>query len=68
MIQTLHINKSDYQKTNHNTNIKTYYQEKDPTMMQSLMSQGETKDAEIQKTEEAGGCSLPEEATQPNAT
>lgn len=36
--------------------------------MQSLKPQGETKDSEIQKTEETGGCALRREATQPSAT
>lgn len=44
------------------------YREKDPILMQSLRPQGEIKDAEIQKTEEIGGCAFPGEATQPNAT
>lgn len=36
--------------------------------IQSLKAHGETKDAEIQRAEESGGCDPPGETTQPNAT
>ena len=36
--------------------------------MQSLREQGETNEAEIQRAEDNGGCSLPGQTTQPNAT
>lgn len=35
---------------------------------QSLKGQEQTKEADIQKTEDGGGCVIPGEATQPNAT
>ena len=38
------------------------------TAMQSLIEHEETNEAEMQKTDDSGGCVLPAETTQPNAT
>jgi hypothetical protein len=37
-------------------------------VIQSLWEQGQTKEANMQKAEDSGGCVLPGETTQPNAT